>query len=156
MSAAIQGPSIGPCQPPLECCQRERLDWHNQHLECYRQEQDEHPNKSTCTEEVIKVPYNCSAHESGSTANEEPYLDEMEGGPSTLTCRLSSIDENAGGCGGGNDYYDKMLLGPTPVSSDRSLKNGRTSISACKKMNHDCEAKNTTMQSRIAGFQELG
>ena len=96
-------------------------------MECYCQEQDEHPNKSTVAEEDTKVFYDHSPHESGSTAGEEPYSDEVEGGPSILTRHLGSIDENVGGHHGGNDYYyNKVSLGPASVVSDRSLKNGRT------------------------------
>lgn len=114
------------------------------------------PNKSTIAEEDIEVPYGRDARESGSTAGEEPDPDEMEGGLSALTRRLGSVDEDAGGRSGGDDYYDKMSFGRASVASDRSLKNGRASVGAGEeheKMRRDYEFKIATMQSRIAGLE---
>ena len=110
------------------------------------------PNKSTIAED-IEVSYGRDARESGSTAGEEPDPDEMEGSLSALT--LGSIDEDAGGGSGGDDYYDKMSLVHASVASDRSLKNGRT-IGAGRereKMRRDDEFKNATVRSRITGLE---
>ncbi|ETW81255.1 hypothetical protein HETIRDRAFT_318900, partial [Heterobasidion irregulare TC 32-1] len=112
------------------------------------------PNKSTIAEQDAEVPYGRDARESGSMAGEEPGLNEMAGGLSALT--LGSIDEDAGGRSGGDEYYDNMSLGHASVAPDLLLKNSRTSNGAggeCEKMRRDDEFSNVTMQSHIAGLE---
>ncbi|KAH7921276.1 hypothetical protein BV22DRAFT_1038847 [Leucogyrophana mollusca] len=155
------------------------------------------PNKSTIAEEEIEVPYGREIrdssgtavddrdrsqerrevdtdgvtdgeHESGEYSNQRSPLAGLNG----LSARLrgADVDEDEGGGGtrSGDDYYDKVSLGRTSVTSDRSagavgigsrMMGGRVSVGGeeHERLRRDYEFKIATMQSRIAGLErDLG
>ncbi|KAH7907886.1 hypothetical protein BJ138DRAFT_1116316 [Hygrophoropsis aurantiaca] len=148
------------------------------------------PNKSTIAEEEIEVPYGREIRDSSGTAVDDrdrghehrevdtdgelesaeyPHVQSPMGGLSGLSARLRGVDaedeEGAGGTRSGDDYYDKMSLGRTSVTSDRSagigsrMMGGRASVGGeeQERLRRDYEFKIATMQSRIAGLErDLG
>lgn len=135
------------------------------------------PNKSTIAEEDIEVPYGREMRESSGTAidtregvgevdatdGEHEHWDQRTtlGGLNGLSARLRSVqseDDDTGDVR--SDDYDKVSLGRTSVTSDRSIggpkvAGGQTSVMGDEqeKLRRDYEFKIATMQSRITSLE---
>ncbi|EGO26492.1 hypothetical protein SERLADRAFT_463619 [Serpula lacrymans var. lacrymans S7.9] len=155
------------------------------------------PNKSTIAEEDIEVPYGREIRDSAGTAVDErdksqersreldmdgvtdgerengEYANSRSplGGLNGLSARLRGVDvdeDDNGGARSGEDYFDKVSLGRTSITSDRSagasgmgsrLFSGRMSVGGeeHERLRRDYEYKIATMQSRITSLErDLG
>jgi hypothetical protein len=128
------------------------------------------PNKSTIAEEDIEVPYGREMRESSGTAidtregvrefdttdGEHEHWDQR-GGLNGLSARLRNVhteDDDAGDVR--SDEYDKVSLGRTSVTSDRSIGGPRMPSAAGdeqERLRRDYEFKIATMQSRITSLE---
>lgn len=143
------------------------------------------PNKSTIAEEDIEVPY---GHEEGRDSSvmavgdrgrdgdgdaygaideEREHEGPSVGGLSALGARLRGQvsrdaldDEEGGGARSGDDYFDKVSLGRTSVTSDRSAGvvrsiGGRVSVGEedYERLRREYEFKIATMQGRIVTLE---
>jgi hypothetical protein len=128
------------------------------------------PNKSTIAEEDIEVPYGREMRESSGTAidtregvrefdttdGEHEHWDQR-GGLNGLSARLGNVhteDDDVGDVR--SDEYDKISLGRTSVTSDRSISGSRMPSAAGdeqERLRRDYEFKIATMQSRITSLE---
>lgn len=128
------------------------------------------PNKSTIAEEDIEVPYGREMRESSGTAidtregvrefdttdGEHEHWDQ-QGGLNGLSARLGNVhteDDDVGDVR--SDEYDKISLGRTSVTSDRSISGSRMPSAAGdeqERLRRDYEFKIATMQSRITSLE---
>ncbi|KZT69736.1 hypothetical protein DAEQUDRAFT_765322 [Daedalea quercina L-15889] len=137
------------------------------------------PNKSTIAEEEIEVPYGREVRDSGSTARDREREraprgsrggdedrseygeddaeegDRRPGGLAGLSARLQAVGDDDDEAGrSGEDYFDKMSLGRTSATSDRSFpRGGRNSVGAEEELRREYEFKIATMQQRITGLE---
>ncbi|CCM03578.1 uncharacterized protein FIBRA_05714 [Fibroporia radiculosa] len=139
------------------------------------------PNKSTIAEEEIEVPYGREVRDSASTAMDDRTRERERsiergrdsdsdderrpnGGLSGLSARLQAVEGDEDGAGkSGDDYFDKMSLGRTSVTSDRSaggvgggrIMGGRASVASeeHERIRREYEYRIATMQSRITTLE---
>jgi len=122
------------------------------------------PNKSTIAEEEIEVPYGRQIRDSTSTAmlddgNTDGELESspLVGGLNGLSARLKQVDDGDsspirnGVPSTGEDYFDRVALGRTSVTSDRSAS--RIPGEEEERIRREYEYKIATMQNKIAGLE---